>query len=69
MARKGKPSRVLTKKDKKAILKAFQMVDVKQMNIEHENPAVVKWFRFGSYNAMQIASEIIKQMPEKEKST
>ena len=55
---------MLTKKDKKAILKAFQMVDVKKMSIEHENPSVVKWFRFGNYNAMQIASEIIKQMPE-----
>lgn len=40
------------------------MVDVKKMNIEHENPAVVKWFRFGNFNAMAIASEIIKQMSE-----
>ena len=55
---------MLTKKDKQAILKAFTMVDVKNMNIEHENPAVVKWFRFGNFNAMAIASEIIKQMSE-----
>lgn len=41
------------------------MVDVKKMSIEHSNPAVVKWFRFGNYNAMKIASEIIKQLPEK----
>ena len=56
---------MLTKADKKAILKAFTMVDVRKMSIEHPNPAVVKWFRFGNYNAMKIASEIIKQLPEK----
>jgi hypothetical protein len=56
---------MLTKIDKENILAAFKLVDVKQMDIEHINPAVVKWFRFGNYNAMQIASEIIKQMPEK----
>lgn len=57
---------MLTKADKNAIIKAFEMVDVKKMEIEHENPLVVKWFRFGNYSAMQIASEIVKQMPEKE---
>ena len=65
MARKRDRRRVLTKADKKAILKALTMVDVKKMSIEHPNPAVVKWFRFGNYNAMKIASEIIKQLPEK----
>lgn len=56
---------MLTQKDKKAILEALEMVDVKQLEIEHADPRVVKWFRFGSYNGMVIASEIIKQLPEK----
>lgn len=56
---------MLTKEDKESILKAFKMIDVKKMDIEHEDRDIVKWFRFGNYNAMQVASEIIKQMPEK----
>ena len=56
---------MLTQKDKKAILEALEMVDVKQLEIDHADPRVVKWFRFGSYNGMVIASEIIKQLPEK----
>ena len=56
---------MLTKQDKEKIINAFKMVDVKKMDIDHVDPKVVKWFRFGNYNAMQIASEIIKQMPEK----
>lgn len=56
---------MLTKEDKESILKAFKLVDLKTMSIEHEDENIVKWFRFGNYNAMQIASEIIKKMPEK----
>lgn len=56
---------MLTKKDKQAIIDNLKKVDVKKMEIDHENPAIVKWFRFGSYSGMQIAAEIIKAMPEK----
>lgn len=55
---------MITKEDKELILAIFKQVDVKQMNIEHEEPRIVKWFRFGSYNGMQVASEIIKNLPE-----
>lgn len=55
---------MLTKDDKNIILKAFKSIDVKEFEIEHEDPRIVKWFRFGSYNSLQIASEIIKQLPE-----
>lgn len=55
---------MLTKKDKENIIKAFDMVDVKQMNIDHPDERLVKWFRFGSYNGMTIAKEIIRQLPE-----
>jgi hypothetical protein len=55
---------MITKEDKELILNIFKQVDVKKMEIEHEEPRIVKWFRFGSYNGMQVASEIIKNLPE-----
>lgn len=55
---------MITKKDKDLIIKAFKMVDVKKLDIEIDNPRLVKWFRFGSYNGLMIASEIIKNLPE-----
>lgn len=45
------------------------MVDVKTMDIDHPNQNLVKWFRFGSYNGIVIATEIIKKLPEKEELT
>jgi hypothetical protein len=62
---------LITKKDKENILEAFKMVDVKKMDIDHTDQKLVKWFRFGSYNGMMIASEIIKKLPEgrKKKTT
>jgi len=60
---------MITKKDKEAILEAFKMVDVKKMEVEHGDPRLVKWFRFGNHNAMFIASEIIRQLPEKKDLT
>lgn len=59
---------MITKKDKETIIEAFKMVDVKKLEIEHDDPRLVKWFRFGSYNGMMIASEIIKSLPEKKKA-
>lgn len=55
---------MITKEDKEMILTIFKQVDVKKMNIEHQDPKLVKWFRFGSFNGMQVASEIIKNLPE-----
>lgn len=55
---------MLTRKDKEKILDAFAKVDVKKMNIDHADPGVVKWFRFGSYNGIQIAAQIVAKMPE-----
>lgn len=56
---------MITKSDKDLILKAFKMVDVKKLELEHNDIRLVKWFRFGSYNGLMIASEIIKGLPEK----
>lgn len=56
---------MITKADKERILKAFKMVDVKKLDVDHTDPRLVKWFRFGSYNGMLIASEIVKAMPER----
>lgn len=55
---------MLTKEDKKILVNALKMVDVKQMEIDHANPSIVKWFRFGSYNGLKIAVDIINEMPE-----
>lgn len=60
---------LITKKDKENILEAFKMVDVKTMDIDHPDQRLVKWFRFGSYNGMMIATEIIKRLPEGKKKT
>lgn len=54
---------MLTQKDKDNIIKALQTVDVKKMNLDHADERLVKWFRFGSYNGLLIAQEIIKQLP------
>lgn len=54
---------MITQKDKENIIKALQTVDVKKMNLDHPNERLVKWFRFGSYNGLLIAQEIIKQLP------
>lgn len=58
---------MITAKDKENILAALRVVDVKKMNIDHADPRLVKWFRFGSYNGLLIAQEIIKQLPEGKK--
>lgn len=60
---------LITKRDKEKILEAFKMVDVKEMKIDHADPKIVKWFRFGSFSGMQIASEIIKKLPEGKRKT
>lgn len=55
---------MITQKDKNRIVKALQTVDVKKMQLDHPNERLVKWFRFGSYNGLLLAQEIIKALPE-----
>lgn len=54
----------LTKKQKDGIIEMFSRVDVKKLEIDLEDEQKVKWFRFGSFNGMQIAIEIIKAIDE-----
>lgn len=56
----------LTKQQKKEILKLFETVDIKKLEIDVEDDTKIKWFRFGSFNGMQIASEIIKAINEED---
>lgn len=56
----------LTKQQKDDILELFKMVDVKKLEIDIEDDTKTKWFRFGSFNGMQIAAEIIKAIDEKD---
>lgn len=55
----------LTKTQKKELMRLLKMVDVKQLEIDVDDDSKKKWFRFGSYNGLSIASEIIKAIPEK----
>jgi len=58
---------MITKKDKENIVKALQTVDVKKMTLENPDERLVKWFRFGSYNGLLLAQEIVKALPEGKK--
>lgn len=60
---------MITEKDKENIIAALQTVDVKQMEIDHADENIVKWFRFGSFSGIKIAQEIIRQLPEKKELT
>lgn len=55
----------LTKEQKREIINLFKKVDIKKLEIDGVEDVKQKWFRFGSYNGMTIASEIIKMIPEK----
>lgn len=55
----------LTKKQTNEILELFKMVDVRDMEIDGVDEEKEKWFRFGSYNGLQVAIEIVKALEEK----
>lgn len=56
---------MLTKEDKKAITDAFKMIDVKKLEVDHQDPRLVKWFRFGSFVGIDIATKVVNELPEK----
>ena len=56
---------MLTKKDKQLIIEALSNVDVKKLEIDHPDEKAVKWFRFGSFIGIDIATKIINDLPEK----
>lgn len=58
---------MITKKDKENIITALQTVDVKKLHLDHKDERIVKWFRFGGYNGLLLAQEIIKALPEAKK--
>lgn len=55
----------LTKKQKEELIEMLTSVDVKRLDVDLPDKNIVKWFRFGSYNGLQIAIEIIKATKEK----
>jgi alpha-galactosidase/6-phospho-beta-glucosidase family protein len=59
----------LTKAQKAELLEMFAAVDVKKLQIDIDNENHTKWFRFGSYNGLQIATEIVKMIKEKPRAT
>lgn len=50
--------------DKKELIDIIKQIDVKKMDLDHPDEKLVKYFRFGTYNALQIVCEIIKALPE-----
>ena len=56
---------MLTKKDKKIILDALKSIDPKKLQLDHPNENAVKWFRFGSHIGIDIASQVINNLPER----
>lgn len=60
---------MLTKKDKDDLIRLFKDVDVKRISIDYDDEAVKKWFKFGSHVGLDIAAEIVKQMPERKRNT
>jgi hypothetical protein len=56
----------LTRKQKKELIDLLKTVDVKKLEVDVKDKNIVKWFRFGSYNGLQIAIEIIKAIKEGE---
>lgn len=56
----------MDKQDKTDLINIIKKIDVKKMDIDHKNPIIVKWFRFGNFNALRVVTEIIKALPEKD---
>lgn len=55
---------MLTRQDKKELIEILNQIDVKKMDLSHAEANNVKWFRFGTYNALNIVTDIISQLPE-----
>ncbi len=55
---------MLTRRDKQMIIKAFKNIDVKKLELDHPDPRLVKWFRFGSFVGLDVATKIIESLPE-----
>jgi hypothetical protein len=58
---------MITKEDKINLIELLKEIDVKKLTIEHNDSTIEKWYRFGNYNALQLVSEIIKELPENDK--
>lgn len=56
---------MLSQKDKELLIKAFESVDPKELEVDDLDEDKMKWFRFGSHNGLQIAISIVRRMPVK----
>lgn len=50
---------------KKQLLEALKLIDVKDLYAS-EDEDKRKWFRFGAYDALRMASEVIIAWPERQ---
>lgn len=54
----------MTANEKVELIDIIKNINVKEMEIEHADPTIEKWFRFGNFNALHIVCEVIKALPE-----
>lgn len=52
--------------DRNQLIEALKSIDVKRLELDHEDENYVKWFRFGNYNALRAIVDIVNLMPLKE---
>lgn len=50
---------MISQKDAKELVEIIKTIDVKKLEIEHDDPKLVKWYRFGNFNALQVVCKII----------
>lgn len=56
----------ITKEDKKAIIMHLKKLDIQEAYASTDSKKR-KWFRFGAYDALRRAVEMIEQLPENNK--
>lgn len=54
----------LTKSQKEELISLFNEVDVKEMEVDGIDEEKTKWFRFGSYNGLVVATKLIEAIQE-----
>jgi len=59
----------ITKEDKQNLYNAMKSIDVKKLFDTIDDETKRKWSRFGAFDGLRVAAEIILQYPEQEVKT
>jgi hypothetical protein len=57
---------ILTKEKKEELVELLKSIDIKEV-YSTEDEQKRKWFRFGAYDALRMATEAIIKIPEEDK--